>query len=56
MAEQVGQEPIRYVANIFKYYVAYQLVVEQQTARRRSLEALRPATGAEATAGGSAAP
>lgn len=43
VAEKVGQEPVRYVANIFKYYVAYQLVVEQQAERERALKASAPA-------------
>jgi membrane-bound lytic murein transglycosylase MltF len=41
-AEEIGQETVRYVGNIFKYYVAYQLVVEQQLLRdeaRRSTTA-----------------
>lgn len=38
-AEKVGQEPVRYVGNIFKYYVAYQLAVEQQKAREDALRA-----------------
>ncbi len=37
-AEKIGQETVRYVSNIFKYYVAYQLVVEQQLAREKALE------------------
>ena len=28
-AEEVGQETVQYVANIYKYYVAYQLAMEQ---------------------------
>jgi membrane-bound lytic murein transglycosylase MltF len=40
-AEQVGQEPVRYVGNIFKYYIAYQLVVEQQQAREKALHDTR---------------
>jgi membrane-bound lytic murein transglycosylase MltF len=40
VAEEVGQEPVRYVANIFKYYVAYQLVVEHQQAREKALDAV----------------
>jgi membrane-bound lytic murein transglycosylase MltF len=36
-AEKIGQETVRYVANIYKYYVAYQLVVEQQRARDEAL-------------------
>jgi membrane-bound lytic murein transglycosylase MltF len=39
-AEQIGQETVRYVGNIFKYYVAYQLVVEQQQERERAKQAL----------------
>ena len=34
----IGQETVRYVANIYKYYVAYQLVVEQQRARDKALQ------------------
>jgi membrane-bound lytic murein transglycosylase MltF len=30
VAEQVGQEPVLYVGNIFKYYVAYKLSEKQQ--------------------------
>ncbi len=37
-AEKIGQETVRYVSNIFKYYVAYQLVVEQQKAREKALQ------------------
>ncbi len=29
VAEKVGLEPVRYVSNIFKYYVAYKLATEQ---------------------------
>ena len=37
VAEKVGQEPVRYVSNIFKYYVAYKLAV-QHRARGRCFE------------------
>jgi membrane-bound lytic murein transglycosylase MltF len=37
VAEKVGQEPVRYVGNIFKYYVAYKLV-EDQRAEARALK------------------
>ena len=30
VAEKVGQEPVRYVSNIFKYYVAYKLASQQR--------------------------
>ena len=35
-AERVGQEPVRYVANIYKYYVAYRLVADAQVERERA--------------------
>jgi membrane-bound lytic murein transglycosylase MltF len=35
-AERVGQEPVRYVANIYKYYVAYRLVVDAQAERENA--------------------
>ena len=45
VAEKVGQETVTYVSNIFKYYIAYQLVTEQarerQTAKQR-MESERP--------------
>jgi len=39
-AEKVGQEPVRYVANIYKYYIAYRLVVDAQAERERAKQAL----------------
>jgi membrane-bound lytic murein transglycosylase MltF len=38
-AEKVGQEPVRYVANIFKYYVAYRLIADAQAERERAKRA-----------------
>ena len=32
-AEKIGRETVRYVANIYKYYLAYKLVEEQRTER-----------------------
>ncbi len=37
-AREVGQEPVRYVANIYKYYVAYRLVMETQQERKQVRE------------------
>jgi membrane-bound lytic murein transglycosylase MltF len=37
-AERIGQETVTYVANIFKYYVAYRLVEEEAAARARTLQ------------------
>ncbi|MBW2235361.1 MAG: transglycosylase SLT domain-containing protein, partial [Deltaproteobacteria bacterium] len=38
VAEQVGSEPIRYVSNIYKYYVAYKLEYQHFKRRERLLE------------------
>ncbi len=38
VAEQVGSEPVRYVSNIYKYYVAYKLEAENFKRRQRLLE------------------
>ena len=32
-AEQIGRETVQYVSNIFKYYVAYKLVLERSEER-----------------------
>lgn len=37
VAKHVGQETVRYVSNIYKYYVAYKLILEQAE-RREKLE------------------
>lgn len=33
-AERIGRETVQYVSNIYKYYLAYQMVVEQMEARQ----------------------
>ena len=37
-AERVGQETVTYVSNIYKYYIAYRLVMEAQAAKKEDLE------------------
>lgn len=44
-AERVGRETVQYVANIYKYYVAYTLVEADGSAASSSDGAARPATG-----------
>ena len=36
VAEKVGQETVRYVANIYKYYIAYKLIEERGQERERA--------------------
>jgi hypothetical protein len=40
-AERIGRETVTYVANIYKYYVAYRLIVDQ-TERRAAAKAALP--------------
>ncbi len=35
-AESIGRETVQYVSNIYKYYLAYQMVVEQQEQRAKA--------------------
>src|SRR5271157_3213902 len=35
-AKDIGQETVTYVSNIYKYYVAYKLAIEQRTARQKA--------------------
>ena len=38
-AEKIGMETVTYVANIYKYYVAYRLLIDQNNERRKAIEA-----------------
>ncbi|HSP19375.1 MAG TPA: transglycosylase SLT domain-containing protein, partial [Myxococcaceae bacterium] len=38
VGEKIGQETVTYVSNIFKYYVAYQLVAQAQEERARAIQ------------------
>jgi hypothetical protein len=38
-AARVGQETVRYVRNIYKYYVAYKLIEEADTAKKAAIDA-----------------
>ena len=37
VAREIGQETVRYVSNIYKYYVAYQLILEQSELREKEV-------------------
>jgi membrane-bound lytic murein transglycosylase MltF len=39
-AEKIGMETTTYVRNIYKYYVAYKLLVEVEEARKKAREAM----------------
>jgi hypothetical protein len=38
VAEKVGAEPVAYVANIYKYYIAYNLIMDARAERDRALK------------------
>jgi membrane-bound lytic murein transglycosylase MltF len=37
-AEKIGQETVTYVSNIYKYYIAYRLVMESRAAQKEAVE------------------
>jgi membrane-bound lytic murein transglycosylase MltF len=44
VAEKIGQETVDYVSEIFKYYIAYQLVADAEEKREAARQELRPGT------------
>ncbi len=40
-AEKVGAETVTYVANIYKYYIAYRLIMEARAEKERALEKMK---------------
>src|SRR5512139_369278 len=40
-AEKIGRETVTYVGNIYKYYIAYRLILESQQAREKATEQLK---------------
>jgi membrane-bound lytic murein transglycosylase MltF len=45
-AEKIGRETVTYVSNIYKYYLAYQMIAEEQAERAKTKEELKAGTGA----------
>jgi membrane-bound lytic murein transglycosylase MltF len=44
-AAKIGMETVTYVANIYKYYIAYKLVAEQQAEREKEMKDLKSKSG-----------
>jgi len=40
-AERIGAETVTYVSNIFKYYIAYKFITEEEEERRKARDALK---------------
>ena len=45
VSERIGRETVQYVSNIYKYYVAYRLVVEREQQRARAKDAAKKIVG-----------
>jgi membrane-bound lytic murein transglycosylase MltF len=41
VSERIGRETVTYVSNIYKYYIAYRLVLERETARNRAKDEVK---------------
>jgi hypothetical protein len=44
-AEKVGRETVQYVSNIYKYYLAYKMIVEKREDRQKAKEELKKEAG-----------
>jgi membrane-bound lytic murein transglycosylase MltF len=44
VAQKVGQEPVTYVRNVYKYYVSYKLAVEAERLKREAAEQVQKTT------------
>ncbi len=44
-AEKIGRETVTYVANIYKYYLAYRMVEEERAEREKAKEAVKQGLG-----------
>lgn len=40
-AEKIGRETVTYVSNIYKYYIAYSLVIEEKREREKAMEQIK---------------
>ena len=40
-AEKIGRETVQYVSNIYKYYLAYKMIVEQREERQKAMEEVK---------------
>jgi membrane-bound lytic murein transglycosylase MltF len=41
VAEKIGQETVTYVSNIYKYYIAYRLIMENQAAQKEAMDKIK---------------
>jgi membrane-bound lytic murein transglycosylase MltF len=41
VAEKIGAETVTYVANIYKYYIAYKLIMESRAGKEQAIEKMK---------------
>jgi hypothetical protein len=41
VAKDIGQETVQYVSNIYKYYVAYKMAIDQQRIREQAKQGVK---------------
>jgi hypothetical protein len=44
-AEKIGRETVHYVSNIYKYYLAYTMVMEQSEKREKAKQEVKKDAG-----------
>jgi membrane-bound lytic murein transglycosylase MltF len=44
-SERIGRETVTYVSNIYKYYIAYKLVMDEEARRTAAMQALKESAG-----------
>jgi membrane-bound lytic murein transglycosylase MltF len=44
-AEKIGRETVTYVSNIYKYYLAYQMIEAERVEREKAKTAIKSGTG-----------
>ena len=47
VAEKIGAETVTYVSNIYKYYIAYKLIMESKAEREQTIEQVKDANKGE---------
>ncbi len=46
-SEKIGRETVQYVSNIYKYYLAYQMIEEERAGREKAKESVKSGTGSQ---------
>jgi membrane-bound lytic murein transglycosylase MltF len=41
VAEKIGAETVKYVSNIYKYYIGYRLIIDSQAATKAAIDQVK---------------